>query len=181
MIEKPFRNIEQKEKCEEKMELIIGDKFWSLLMQKLGAKRDKAIDNFGLIKIVFNSSDPYLEKIKHRIIQREGGDKNIEKILLGYYSLNERAIKFNSSMKEFGNDLVPCVIHELVHYAQDLLGKYPEMEQSEIETAVKKMELDWEKEAYKIMNDPKIIEIFNSDCSLNDFEDWEKYKTGTND
>ena len=91
-------------------------------------------------------------------------------VILGMCLLSSNnQIVFNAPMKEFGGDLDSHIVHEMVHHAQDLLNKYPAMRGNTINEVIKKTELPWEQEAYRIMNNKAIITSFQENCKLADW------------
>jgi len=128
----------------------------------LGINRDAAGDNPERIRIIFNSSDPYFEEAKARALKARGDIKGKVEVIIGKYSTQDGSISFNVSAQTLGPDLVPHIVHELVHFAQDLSGKYPDMRRRKgVDT-----ESPWEKEAYRLMKD--LAEYFERYCEIED-------------
>jgi len=115
--------------------LSIDDRFWSMLQQRVAPRA--RIENLGQIKIVFNSSSC----ISPEVISAELIKVN------GKYYTDRQEIHFNISPDDIDDESLRMVIvHELVHYMQDISGKYPEME-----TIGSTKDSPWEKEAYGMM------------------------------
>jgi len=66
--------------------------------------------------------------------------------------------------EKLSNDFLgKIIIHELVHWVQDLSGKYPEMEMK-TDAYSSDREEPWEIEADKLEN--LLLPLFKSDCSF---------------
>ncbi len=143
-------------------EVTIGNKFWSLLIQKLGIPSKARIENPRYLKIVFGSQHESFKERRDTIVLSTPEEEG-ELIIIGHYFPDAEQIHFNTSLEAIGNELaIELIIHELVHYVQDVTGKYPEMGKKK--TVGDGRNLPWEKEAYRFMEELK--DDFNRYCEL---------------
>ena len=74
------------------------------------------------------------------------------------------SIHFSHSREEFNpRDLVASVIHELIHYIQDVTNKFPQLRNAKERLRLGK-NAPWEKEAYALMY--KLTDSFLESCDF---------------
>jgi hypothetical protein len=142
----PEQNKEQ-ESREEVVDVLIGDKFWSLLMQRMGIPLNDRIENLKQVSVIFNSADAYFKK-RSDSIQLAGGET--EGVVLGGYFQDDEKIRFNAPMGVFREQAIPVIIHELIHYIQDLCDMFPDMRKLRKNQEIDR-ESPWEVQAYRLM------------------------------
>lgn len=130
--------------------LEIGTRFWSLLEQRVGIRDVGSVD---LIKVVFKSESDAFLKARERLL-RSGvaTEDDIDSYVIGKFFLETESIEFNIGLDEIralGVDPDELVLHELVHLAQDMGDKYPEM-RMRIRSGGHDKDSPWEKEAYRL-------------------------------
>ena len=103
-------------------------------MQNLRIPRNEQPVNIENVKVVFNSNDPYFVQAKERLLKEGIPPLDVEKAIIGkYFIQNNSTIKFNKSLENIKeNDAEEAILREIIHLAQDLTEKYPEMENHKI-------------------------------------------------
>ena len=69
---------------------------------------------------------------------------------------------FNTGLEELMDDGIPAISHELVHFAQDITGKHPDMDarqDGKIDT-----NSSWEQEAYRLIG--PLAQYFERYCQI---------------
>ncbi len=137
-----FENPQTKKEKENNYELIIENKVWSLIQQRL----DIDTPNPRSIKIIFNSSHPKVnEKSK---LEDENFNPKENIIVQGVFDYATGEMHFNVAPDEINKKLMAELItHELIHYAQMQSEKYERMKPPFDNDP----DLPWEREAYRLM------------------------------
>lgn len=146
----PFEKLQIEKELQNKYELEISDKFWSLVQQRLGLPE---VPNPKYIKINFNSSHP---KVREKLrLENEEFDIDRDVVVQGVFDYESEEMHFNISPDEVEKEvLAEIIVHELIHCAQIQGNKYAKMKPP----FKNDKNLPWEKEAYGLMK-PLAIQL----------------------
>lgn len=146
-------------KEEQKASIKISDKFWEGLMEEMEISIEDEVDNIGFLDVVFNSNRKEIAEAQKRRTHATGEER-----IVGKYFIDDESIHFSHPREKFNpRDLVASVVHELIHYVQDVTNKYPDIRNPK-ELMRQGDNAPWEKEAYALMYE--LVDNFIEECEF---------------
>ena len=81
------------------------------------------------------------------------------------FSVNKKEIYVNLPRNQIDEDeFFGLLVHELAHYWQVFTNKYPDISKGNVEN--NDVDSPWEKEAYRLGQDPTLLKLFKDSCEI---------------